>query len=148
MATIRTILVPVDFSDHSSAATDYAVDIAKVFGAKIHLLHAYHVPAQIAMPGEMVIPPDLRSGLRDSAARKMEKTSHKVSEGGVEVATTVVEGLPSQTIIDAAESMKADLIVMGTRGLSGLKHVLLGSVAERVLRLAPCPVLTVRGDDS
>ena len=79
-----------------------------------------------------------------AAARRLEEWREKAAADGVEAEARLSANLPSMGITDAATEEKADLIVMGTRGLSGIKHVLLGSVAERTLRTAPCPVLTVK----
>jgi len=143
---LRKILVPTDFSVHSAKAIEAAVSLAKAYGGKVHLLHAYHLPMLVGMPDEVVIPPDFWTTVRDTAARKLEKAAQKVKAEGVEVESHLVEFVPSDAIVQAAKDLGVDLIVMGTRGLTGLKHVLLGSVAERTLRLAPCPVLTVKAD--
>jgi len=140
------ILVAVDFSPHSAKALELAIGLAKTFGGRIHLLHAYHLPPLVGMPDEIVIPPDFWTGVRDAAARKLDKSAQKVKAAGVPVETHLVEFAPSDAIIETARKTKADLIVMGTRGLTGLKHALLGSVAERTLRLAPCPVLAVKDE--
>jgi universal stress protein A len=140
------ILVPIDFSSHSAKALELAIALAKTFGARIHLLHAYHLPPLVGMPDEIVIPPDFWTGVRDAAARKLDKAAQKVKAAGIAVETHLAEFAPSDAIVEAAKTTKADLIVMGTRGLTGLKHALLGSVAERTLRLAPCPVLTVKDE--
>jgi nucleotide-binding universal stress UspA family protein len=140
------ILVAVDFSAHSAKALELAIGLAKTFGARIHLLHAYHLPPLVGMPDEIVIPPDFWTGVRDAAARKLDKSAQKVKAAGVPVETHLVEFAPSDAIVETARKTKADLIVMGTRGLTGFKHALLGSVAERTLRLAPCPVLTVKDE--
>lgn len=143
---VRKILVPTDFSVHSAKAIDAAATLAKAFGAKVHVLHAYHLPMLVGMPDEVVIPPDFWTTVRDAAARKLEKAAQQLKGQGVEVETHLVEFVPSDAIVQTARDLGVDLIVMGTRGLTGLKHVLLGSVAERTLRLAPCAVLTVKGE--
>jgi len=140
------ILVPIDFSSHSAKALELAMALAKTFGGRILLLHAYHLPPLVGMPDEIVIPPDFWTGVRDAAARKLDKSAQKVKAAGIAVETHLVEFAPSDAIVETAKKTKADLIVMGTRGLTGLKHALLGSVAERTLRLAPCPVLTVKDE--
>lgn len=147
MTRIRRILVPLDFSHHSDHALDLAVDLARRFEAEVHVLHAVHLPAQLVAPDQVMIPRDLWSAVRDAAARRLEKTLQKLGDAGVEGTSHLLE-LPAPTaIVETASKVQADLIVMGTRGLTGLKHVILGSVAERVLRTAPCPVLTTRADD-
>lgn len=147
MIEIKTILVPVDFSDHSTKALHTAIDLAKTMGASIHLTHVLHFPVQVAAPGQIEIPQDLWSQIRDSAARKLDKTSKTVSSEGVTVETHLTEGANAHAIVELAEKLGADLIVMGTRGLSGLKHVMLGSVAERTVRMAHCPVMTVKAEE-
>jgi nucleotide-binding universal stress UspA family protein len=141
---LRNIIVAIDFSPHSRKALEYAIDLAKKFGAKIHLVHAYHLPIQIAMPDQIVIPGNLWADVRDAAARKLDKSAQLVTAAGLGVETHLSEAQPSVGIVEAATKLGADLIVMGTRGLSGVKHVLLGSVAERTVRMAHCPVLTVK----
>ena len=144
MIPIRVILVPVDFSAHSVAALDRAVDFAKAFGAKIHLLHSFAVPVHGVMPYDFTIPDGLWDGIRKAAESKLEEFRQRIVSAGVEASGEVSPTLPSEAILAAAGEIGADLIVMGTHGHTGLKHVLLGSVAERTIRLAPCPVLTVK----
>ncbi|MBW2281291.1 MAG: universal stress protein [Deltaproteobacteria bacterium] len=144
---IRNILVPVDFSADSDHATGVATDLAKSFGAKLLLLHAYHLPAQIAMPDQVMVPQEYWDGVRDAAQRKLEECRASAASNGVEVEVELVAQAPSFAISETAKRVNADLIVMGTRGLTGLKHVLLGSTAERTVRLAPCPVMTVKADE-
>ncbi|MFQ5515541.1 MAG: universal stress protein [Myxococcota bacterium] len=144
MIRFDRILVPVDFSPHSRRAVDLAVGLAKTFSATIHLLHAYHLSAALTAPDPMVLPAAFWEDVRDSAARKLEKTAELVTREGVTVESHLSSDPPSAAIERAARELSADLIVMGTRGLTGLKHILLGSVAERTVRTAPCPVLTVR----
>ena len=86
------------------------------------------------------------TSVRDAAARKLENALQRVTGEGIEAETHLSEMPPAQAIAQTAEKIQADLIIMGTRGLSGLKHVLLGSVAERTIRMAPCPVMTVKDD--
>ncbi len=146
MTEIKTILVPTDFSDHSKHATNTAIGLAKTLGASIHLVHVLHYPVLVGAVGQVAFPQDLWTQVRDGAARKLEKASQSVSVAGIAVETHLTEGANAQAVVELAKKIKADLIVMGTRGLSGLKHVMLGSVAERTVRLAPCPVMTVKAD--
>jgi len=144
MIPIRVILVPLDFSAHSVAALDRAVDFAKAFGAKIHLLHSYAVPMHGVMPYDFAIPDGLWDGIRKAAESKLEEFRQRIVSAGVEANSEVSPALPSEAIMTATREIDADLIIMGTHGHTGLKHILLGSVAERTIRLAPCPVLTVK----
>jgi nucleotide-binding universal stress UspA family protein len=148
VSRFRTVLVPVDFSAHAGAALDLALEIARGSGGKIHLLHAYEVPLGTIPPYGVAVPESLLEQVRDAAARRLEKAAHKIAAAGLPCETHVVHGPAADAIAEAARSLGADLIVMGTRGLTGLKHVLLGSVAERTVRIAPCSVLTVRTRES
>ena len=147
MTTIRTILVPVDFSQHSAEALKVAIGLGKTFSATVHVLHAYHLPVSVTMPDAVVIPQSFWDSVRDAAARKLEKSCQTVGQEGVTCESHLTAQTPSAAIAETARQIGADLIVMGTRGLTGLKHVLLGSVAERTVRTAPCPVMTVKGDE-
>jgi universal stress protein A len=144
---IQTILVPVDFSGHSEKAIETAVEFAKAFSAEVHLLHAYSLPVGVVGPYDYQIPANVLGEMRESAARRVDEEVKKVQNQGVEASGMITEGVPTQAIVDAAEQIGANLIVMGTRGLTGLKHVVLGSVAERTIRHAPCPVLTIHDPD-
>ena len=144
MIPIRVILVPLDFSPHSDAALDRAVGFAKTFGAKIHLLHSYAVPVQGVMPYDFAVPDGVWDGIRKAAESKLEDFRQNVVSEGLEASGEVSPVIPSEAILAVAREIGADLIVMGTHGHTGLKHALLGSVAERTIRLAPCSVLTVK----
>lgn len=143
MSGFRCVLVPVDFSEHSSAALELAIELARAAGGTIHLLHAYELPLGTIPPYGISVPESLLAQVRDAAARRLEKAAHKVAAAGGSCETHVVHGAATEVVLDAARELGANLVVMGTRGLTGLKHVLLGSVAERTLRQAPCPVLVV-----
>jgi nucleotide-binding universal stress UspA family protein len=142
----QSILVPLDFSAHSDRALASAKGLAKTFGARLHLLHAYHLPVHVAMPDQIIIPQDFWTSVREAARSKLEEVRKSVAAEGIQVEAHLVEMPAAEAIQQAAERLGADLIVMGTRGLTGLKHVLLGSVAERTLRTARCPVLTVKAE--
>jgi nucleotide-binding universal stress UspA family protein len=143
---IRRILVATDFSEHSARALGAAVDLAVRFGAEIDVVHAFDLPIPLLTPYEVAVPDSYLDQTRNAAAQKLAAAAEEVSARGVEVKTHLREVPAAPAIAQAAEDLGADLIVMGTRGNTGLKHVLLGSVAERTLRLAPCSVLAVKGD--
>lgn len=148
--SIRTILVPIDFSPSSARALDTAAGLAERLGAKLVLLHAYHIDIPLtsyAMAGGPVIPKGFYDQIRENATTKVAELAEQARKWGVEVTGLAVSEPASIAIVEQAEQLGADLIVMGTRGNTGLKHVFLGSVAERVLRTAPCPVLTIRAAD-
>jgi len=144
MGTIEKIIVAVDFSEHADQALEVAVEFAKQFGAELHLVHALDVRIPVMTPYEVVIPTAFIEQARGAVASKLEVLVQKVATEGVTATSHVSEVPAASAIVDLAEKLGADLIVMGTRGHTGLKHVLLGSVAERTLRHAPCSVLTVK----
>lgn len=146
MANVRNILVACDFSEHSAAALDCALDLARVLGAKVRVLNVYHRPVEALSPYEIPLPETVVRDIRQGAERRLEEILRSASTEGVPTEVMVLEGSAAEAISDAARALPADLIVMGTRGLTGLKHVLLGSVAERTVRIAPCPVLTVKAE--
>jgi universal stress protein A len=146
MADIHRILVAIDFSEHSQRALGEAIGLAKKFGAELHLVHCYQVqPVEaIGAPYGVVVPESYERAIREAAVARLADWREKVIAEGVRAEQHLALDRPSLGIVALAEKLPADLIVVGTHGLTGLKHVLLGSVAERVVRHAPCPVLTVR----
>ena len=143
---VDTILVATDFSETAAHATDLAIDYARKFGSKIVLVHAYHVDVPMADPmnmGSYGLPGDFFLEIGKAAREQVEQAAREVSETGVEAEGVALDEPAAMAIVDQAIERHADLIVMGTRGLTGLKHVALGSVADRVVRTAPCPVMTV-----
>jgi len=143
---IKTILVPTDFSEHADKAIETAEILAKPLSAKLHLLHVLHLPVQAVTPEMAVVPVGFWQDLRAYAERKLDESRVKVEKQGLRCTTEIIEDIPGFAIAAAAKRANADLIVMGSRGLTGLKHALLGSVAERTVRTAECPVLTVKQD--
>jgi nucleotide-binding universal stress UspA family protein len=145
MSLYKKILVPVDFSTHSNEALDRAVELARDFGAEIHVVHAFSLPMPMVSPYEVAIPDALFEQARQSASDQLDEKTSLVSAAGITATRHLLEVPAASAIVELAERIGADLIVMGSRGHTGLKHVLLGSVAERTLRSAPCSVLVVRG---
>jgi nucleotide-binding universal stress UspA family protein len=143
---IHKILVPVDFSEHSQRALDEAVSLAKHFGAEVILFHCYPIPLPPfgEVPYDIVAPERYVDAIRTEALKRVTQWRDKARAQGVRAEGQISPGSPSSAIAALAEKVGADLIVIGTRGLGGLEHVLLGSVAERTIRIAPCPVLTVK----
>ena len=144
MKHIRKIVVAVDFSEHVEPILDAAVDFARQFNAELHLVHAFDVRIPLVTPYEVAIPTAFIEEAREAAASKLDALIRKVAAEGVTATSHLSEVPAASAIVDMAEELEADLIIMGTRGHTGLKHVLLGSVAERTLRHAPCSVLTVK----
>lgn len=144
--TLKRILVPVDFSEPSINAVPYALAFAKQFKAQLVLVH---IVEQVVYPGDWMIPPfptgDFASESREQLMAKLRSTC---TEKAGKVTPIVRFGRAWQEIIEVAREQKCDMIIMATHGYTGLRHVLLGSVAEKIVRHAPCPVLTVRPDDA
>jgi nucleotide-binding universal stress UspA family protein len=148
MTAIARIVVPVDFSTHADRAIDYAVMLGQQFGACVELFHVVEDPFGSGGWGSEVYVSDL-DGLRaralEESKRRLEARRSMIPAPGLPLVATVRMGHVAQTIVDYAKDVGADLIVMGTHGRTGLAHFIIGSVAERVVRVAPCPVLTVGG---
>jgi nucleotide-binding universal stress UspA family protein len=144
-ASPRTIVAGTDFSPSAAHAVEVAAQWAKSFGARLHLVHALQVPMPLIAPYEVAIPEGIIEGARREAERQLAAAAKGVA--GVSVTTELASTPAHAALVDAAKRLPAELIVSGSRGLTGLKHALLGSVAERTLRYAPCSVLTVRKSD-
>lgn len=146
---IREILIPTDFSKSSRRAVEYGVEMALRFGAKIHLLHVFQPLPPLAGDYPTTSPELLTGGIStlNQSQALMGSLSDEMVKKGVPVTTHCREGFPYDEIMKLAGAQHVDLIVMGTHGLTGLSHVLLGSVAEQIVRNSPCPVLTVRHPD-
>jgi universal stress protein A len=144
MKEIHRILVPVDFSKHSRRALHEAIGFAKAFGAELHLLHCYPLQLSAIDPYGIAPPETYERELREAASRRLSEWGDEARAHKVVAQQHISAHSPFTEIAALAEKLAVDLIVMGTRGLSGLKHVLLGSVADRTIRIATCPVLTVK----
>jgi nucleotide-binding universal stress UspA family protein len=141
---IRHILLPTDFSDGSSEAFETAVEMARDSGARLTLFHVHHIPTTVFPDVIMPLSPELMQNVQHSADLVLEQLRERAVAAGVETDCKTAFGSTHTEICDAAETLGVDLIVIGTHGRGGLSHALLGSVAEKVVRKAPCPVLTVR----
>jgi len=157
MSAIRydTLLVPYDFSAHARRALAVGADLARRLGARLHLVYAVQPPTFAAPTAAMGGAPagaaarpaiDVAAWERD-ARDELEKVAASVDPGHPVESHVFSTGTLTASICAAAEQIDADLIVMGTHGRTGLAHVFLGSVTERTLRNAPCPVLAVRADE-
>jgi len=147
MSPFKQILVPVDFTDHSIAALDTAVELARAFDSKLHLLHCYPIQPGGISPYGIAIPSSYFAEIQAAAAKHLAEWQKEHVPADIRVDAQTSSNTPSESIVEKANEIGADLIVMGTRGLSGIKHVLLGSVAERTIRFAPCPVMTVQASE-
>jgi nucleotide-binding universal stress UspA family protein len=144
---IRRILVPVDFSPPSDAALRYAIELAHRLDARLDLLHVFQVPT-FAFPDAVIpVPAQTVVELRTASEERLEVLQREATAAGLRTSVVIADGTPFVEIVRTARSQAADLVIMGTHGRSGLRHALLGSVAEKVVRKAPCPVLVVRGGD-
>jgi nucleotide-binding universal stress UspA family protein len=138
---LRTILAPVDFSAASEIALEYAVPIATQFGARITLLHV----SQAQLGGnEFAYLPISEAAICDPLRKRLNAMASRTIPPGLLGETLVRNGLACDQIVKAACELSSDLIILNTHGYTGLKHMLIGSTAERVVRCAPCPVLVVR----
>jgi len=142
---VSRILAPVDFSEVSQESLDAAASLASQLGASVVVLHVVE-PVYFAgtMFGPEINVPHLAEEQRRAAKSAMETMLARLAKKGVPATGLVETGIPQDTILNAASSKKCDLIVMGTHGRSGVTHLLLGSVAEKIVRSSTCPVLTVR----
>jgi nucleotide-binding universal stress UspA family protein len=148
MRQYKRILCPVDFSSFSKAALKEAIALAKAMGSELCLMHAYQNPAYVLpMSGYVGPTADMITKIRQQLAEELEALAKGPRDEGIKTETLVVEGIPYKCIVDRANEWNADLIVMGTHGRTGLSHALTGSVAERVVRLAHCPVLITRAEE-
>jgi len=142
---IKKILVPIDFSDYSKSSLKYAVNYAKHFNASLILVYVVEpviYPPDFSM-GQIAIPtPGLEMDIR--ASEELSKLAEKEIPPGVSVKKIIKTGKPFVEIIETAAEEDVDLIIIATHGHSGVEHILFGSTAEKVVRKAPCPVLTLR----
>lgn len=142
---LKTILFPTDFSQGARAAMDHAISFAQDYHAKLILLYViqdisiaeWYIPSSLSMT-------DLVEDMQKSAAREMDKWGAEVGAKVKDMEKMIVRGVPFVEIIKTAKDRSADLIVIGTHGRTGIDHMLFGSTAEKVVRKAACPVLTVR----
>lgn len=148
MTEFDRILVPTDFSEHSQQALDTAIGLARAYDAELHLLHCYSIHSAAYSLYGVAMPPSFEQEFRDAAAKKLAEWAEKARAADCRVSEHLSARYAAEEIPAVAGDLGADLIVMGTRGLGGIKHVLLGSVAERTIRAAPCPVLTVKRPDT
>jgi nucleotide-binding universal stress UspA family protein len=145
MNPFQKILVPVDFSVHSAEAVRVAAELSRRFEAPLTLVHVYD-PLVYALPdGIMFMPQPAIEQLLEAFREQLAQTKlQALGAGATRVETEVLQGYVAGAIVERALKGAFDLIVMGTHGRTGMQHVLIGSTAERIVRLSPCPVLTVK----
>jgi len=139
----KKIVIPTDGSDVSFEAAKHAVNIAKKFDAELYAIYVVDVSPFVGLPaeGSWELISEL---LKEEGNEALKKVKKLAEENEVNIHTEILEGVPAKEIVEFAEKKKADLIVMGTTGKTGLERILLGSVAERVIKNAHCPVLVVK----
>lgn len=143
MSKIERILCAVDFSPTSDLASDYAVDLAERLGVPVTFFHAWEIPVYAVPDGALAFGMDVMMRVEEAMQKQLDVLVAKYSARKVAVDGRVVQGPPAFEIVRRIPELHADLVVMGTHGRTGLSHLLIGSVAERVVRTSPVPVLTV-----
>jgi nucleotide-binding universal stress UspA family protein len=139
-----SILCPVDFSPGSERVLDHAAELANLKGAVVELLHVYRIPVLSLPEGEVTATPEYVANMLDNATQALDELRTSLATRGIRTTTRLIAGEPVATILERAAELGASLIVLGTHGRGGFKHMILGSVAERVVRTSSIPVLTVR----
>ena len=142
MITLKKILVPTDFSEHSSKALLYGSELARKFGAELHLMHAIEMTPLMYGEGAYIAP-ETEAEIEAAATKQLESLLADSSDD-LKIVRKIEHGHPFVETIRYAKENDIGLIVLGTHGRGAIAHMLLGSVAEKVVRKAPCPVLTVR----
>ena len=144
MVALEKILVPTDFSEHSAKAIQYGAELAGKFGAELHLLHAVETTS-IAYGEGPYFPPETVAEMEAAAVKQLDEWEVEAADD-VPTVRQVTRGYPFLEIVRYAKENKIDLIIVGTHGRGAIAHMLLGSVAEKVVRKSPCSVLVVRGE--
>lgn len=147
MDILKRILHATDFSQNSNQALRYACDFARTFNAELHLVHVFQDASLTYPPITGYAPPDYYQQMVDSAGSELDKLPGETCNFEGPLVRHILEGVPFVEIIRYARKNTIDMIIMGTHGRSGLSNLLIGSVAENVVRKAPCPVLTVHPDE-
>jgi nucleotide-binding universal stress UspA family protein len=145
MAPFRRILVATDFTETSSRALDWAIELAARLGAAVTVMHAYEIPVLGFPDGALIATSDVAARISGAAQDALNRTVEEHRGRGVPIDGILREGAAWEEVDAVADSTDADLIVIGTHGRRGLTRALLGSVAEKVVRTARRPVVTIRG---
>ena len=144
MIILQKILVPTDFSDLSQQALEFALSLADRFRAKLYLIHVWELPMTGSLLPPEPYPESIMTEEQKAGQEHLTKVTNELKASGFDVEPVFVFGKPYMEIVRAAADLDIDLIVLASHGRSGVSHLLLGSVAEKVVRLAPCPVFTVK----
>ncbi|OQZ04787.1 MAG: hypothetical protein B6D34_02205 [Candidatus Brocadia sp. UTAMX1] len=144
MISIRNILCPIDYSVYSEMALKYAIEFAEKYQAKLYLMHVLDIRVYDINNPELyninVVDEETVEKLRERLLRCVNEDTR----GRISVEALIIQGVPFAEIIKVSKEYRIDLIVIGTHGRTGLSHAIMGSVAEKIVRKAPCPVLTIR----
>lgn len=144
MITLQKILVPTDFSDFSQQALEFALSLAEQFRAKLYVMHVWEMAMTSSLLPPEPYPESVLTEQQKAAAEHLAKVTNELKASGFDAEPVFAFGKPYMEIVRAATELDVDLIVLASHGRSGISHLLLGSVAEKVVRLAPCPVFTVK----
>ena len=148
MIAINRILHPSDFSDNSNHALKYACTLAEYFKAELHLLNVVVEPlVSVSPPIGGFLPADYYQNIVEQAEKNLQNLVNENVQSDLKTVQETVSGTPFLEIVRYSRNHNIDMLVMGTHGYTGIKHLIMGSVAENVVRKAPCPVLTVHADD-
>jgi len=140
----KHILVPIDFGEPSQRALEAGIELARLFGAQLTLVHVYEIPAYV-YGGMTYATADLFGPIEQAARESLDKTLREVQAKFPGAKAVLRRGPAAMEILAVIDELHPDLVVIGTQGRTGVKHALLGSVAERVVRTSPAPVLTMHG---
>ena len=147
MLQVSRILCPIDFSDHSKVALTYAEDMARELEAELvvcHIVESAVYPAAYSAVAMAAVNVNLEEDAKKAAAEALVPVVEEIRERGLACSALVDAGTASLRIVEIVEEHGIDMVVLATHGYTGLRHVLMGSTAERVVRLSPCPVLSVK----
>jgi nucleotide-binding universal stress UspA family protein len=141
---IKNILCPIDYSVYSEMALKYAIEFAEKYQAKLYLMHVLDIRVYDINEPDLYNVNIVDSETIDKLRERLLRCVSEDTKGRISVEAIIIQGVPFAEIIKASRDYKIDLIVIGTHGRTGLSHAIMGSVAEKVVRKAPCPVLTIR----
>lgn len=144
MIDLKKILYPTDFSEYAANARPYVIELAKKFGAEVTVINVLMSPSYAVSPEFAVDLTKIQKDMQAAAESNLEEVRKIFEKEGIPARTVLEIGSPFAEIVHTAKKDKSDLVVMATHGHGAVKHMLLGSTAEKVVRKAPCPVLTVR----
>ncbi|GAN32826.1 MAG: universal stress protein [Candidatus Brocadia sp. AMX2] len=144
MINIKNILCPIDYSVYSEMALKYAIEFAEKYLAKLYLIHVLDIRIYDINDPDLYNVTIVDAEMINKLRERLLKCVNEDTKGRISVEAVIIQGIPFAEIIKASKEYKIDLIVIGTHGRTGLSHAIMGSVAEKVVRKAPCPVLTIR----